>query len=292
MDVRCDSVTLAYPTRSGSSTLALAGVTVSLGASELVCLVGPSGCGKSTLLKILAGLIEPTAGSLDHPVRAGRGPAAARAGVPGPLRVPLDERARQRRVRARVAVVSDAPRSTSWRAPSSIRSGWARSRPASRTSSRSACASGSRWRARSSPIHSSCCSTSRSRRSTRSPGWCCRKSCCGMWSLHRSLIVYVTHDLTEAALLADRVLVMSGRPGPIELEIPSPLPRPRDLEDRSNPEVADDRAAAVVRPGAGRAHAASARPRRRRRERAFRLPARRERAAGRCRRRRRPPSRG
>ena len=56
-----------------------------------------------------------------------------------------------------------------------------------------------------------------------------------MWSLHRSLIVYVTHDLTEAALLADRVLVMSGRPGTIVLDVRVPLPRPRDLQDRANP---------------------------------------------------------
>ena len=64
MEVRCDGVTLAYPTRTGSQTLALRDVTVSMGASELVCLVGPSGCGKSTLLKILAGLLEPTSGTL------------------------------------------------------------------------------------------------------------------------------------------------------------------------------------------------------------------------------------
>ena len=35
------------------------------------------------------------------------------------------------------------------------------------------------WRARSSPIRSCCCSTSRSPRSTRSPSWCSRKSCSG-----------------------------------------------------------------------------------------------------------------
>ena len=49
----------------------------------------------------------------------------------------------------------------------------------------------------------------------------------------------MTHDLTEAALLADRVLVMSGRPGTIVLDVPVPLPRPRDLQDRANPLVAD-----------------------------------------------------
>jgi NitT/TauT family transport system ATP-binding protein len=59
-----------------------------------------------------------------------------------------------------------------------------------------------------------------------------------MWSSQRSLIVYVTHDLTEAAMLGDRVLVMSGRPGRILRDIPVRLARPRDLQDRGNVEVA------------------------------------------------------
>jgi NitT/TauT family transport system ATP-binding protein len=71
MEIRCQDVSVVYPTRAGGSTAALAGVTLELGASELVCLVGPSGCGKSTLLKILAGLHghdggEVRIGSAEH----------------------------------------------------------------------------------------------------------------------------------------------------------------------------------------------------------------------------------
>jgi len=58
-----------------------------------------------------------------------------------------------------------------------------------------------------------------------------------IWSEHRKVVVYITHDIEEAVLLGDRVLVMSGRPGRILEAIPIPLQRPRDLLDREQPEV-------------------------------------------------------
>ena len=48
----------------GRSVEALAELTFSVAASELVCVVGPSGCGKTTLLRCVAGLLEPTAGEV------------------------------------------------------------------------------------------------------------------------------------------------------------------------------------------------------------------------------------
>jgi NitT/TauT family transport system ATP-binding protein len=58
-----------------------------------------------------------------------------------------------------------------------------------------------------------------------------------IWREHKKLVVYVTHDIEEALLLGDRVLVMSGRPGSIREEISVPLSRPRDLLDRGQPEL-------------------------------------------------------
>jgi NitT/TauT family transport system ATP-binding protein len=51
-----------------------------------------------------------------------------------------------------------------------------------------------------------------------------------IWSVHRRTAILVTHSIPEAILLADRVLVMSPRPGQIVAEITVDLPRPRSLE--------------------------------------------------------------
>ncbi|MEW5420605.1 ABC transporter ATP-binding protein [Amorphus sp. 3PC139-8] len=58
-------VTKSFP----SGTTALAGVDLAVRPGEVLSLLGPSGCGKSTVLRLIAGLIEPTAGSIE---RAGR----------------------------------------------------------------------------------------------------------------------------------------------------------------------------------------------------------------------------
>jgi NitT/TauT family transport system ATP-binding protein len=59
------------------------------------------------------------------------------------------------------------------------------------------------------------------------------------WSETGTSVLYVTHDIEEAILMGDRVLVMSGRPGRIRDEIVVPLPRPRDLVRHSEPVVAE-----------------------------------------------------
>ena len=48
-----------------------------------------------------------------------------------------------------------------------------------------------------------------------------------LWQERRHTVMYVTHDVEEAILLGDRILVMSGRPGRILADIPVDLPRPR-----------------------------------------------------------------
>lgn len=60
----------------GTGTLALDGFDLDVRAGEFVSLLGPSGCGKSTALRILAGLSEPSRGSVDWP-----GGAPERAGI-------------------------------------------------------------------------------------------------------------------------------------------------------------------------------------------------------------------
>ncbi len=52
-----------------------------------------------------------------------------------------------------------------------------------------------------------------------------------LWQTTASTFVFVTHDLHEAITLADRVVVMSGRPGRIKLIVDIDIPRPRDVVD-------------------------------------------------------------
>jgi NitT/TauT family transport system ATP-binding protein len=62
-----------------------------------------------------------------------------------------------------------------------------------------------------------------------------------IWKDHRKTIIYVTHDIEEAILMGDRILVMSGRPTSIRQEIIVPLDRPRHLTNRDHPEVVEIR---------------------------------------------------
>src|SRR5262249_40069274 len=51
-----------------------------------------------------------------------------------------------------------------------------------------------------------------------------------IWQAEGKTIVFVTHDIEEAMQLADRILVMGGRPASIRAEVGVDLPRPRDLD--------------------------------------------------------------
>ena len=67
-----------------------------------------------------------------------------------------------------------------------------------------------------------------------------------LWEQARSTVVFVTHSVTEAAILSDRVMVMAARPGRIAAERSIDLPRPR------TPEMEDDRVVPRGRPAAAR----------------------------------------
>jgi NitT/TauT family transport system ATP-binding protein len=49
-----------------------------------------------------------------------------------------------------------------------------------------------------------------------------------LWDQNRKTVIFVTHDIEEAILLSDRILVLSGPPGEIVAELKVPFPRPRD----------------------------------------------------------------
>ena len=57
-----------------------------------------------------------------------------------------------------------------------------------------------------------------------------------VWQRLKVTVVFVTHDIDEAILLADRVCVMSARPARIARQIPIELPRPRSIDDLTKPD--------------------------------------------------------
>jgi len=57
-----------------------------------------------------------------------------------------------------------------------------------------------------------------------------------VWEQHHQTVLFITHDIEEALLLADRVCVMTARPGRIKKNIDVRIPRPRAIEVTTSPE--------------------------------------------------------
>ena len=71
---------------------------------------------------------------------------------------------------------------------------------------------------------------------TREELWCVLRD---LWQERKFTVLLVTHDLIESAFLADRVLVMSNRPGRVIMELEIPFGRPRNLDIRFEKEFVD-----------------------------------------------------
>jgi nitrate/nitrite transport system ATP-binding protein len=77
-----DKVSMEFPIKAGSGSFrALDAISLDVAENEFVCLIGHSGCGKSTLLNLIAGLLQPTSGTITCEGKPVRGPGPDRAMV-------------------------------------------------------------------------------------------------------------------------------------------------------------------------------------------------------------------
>ncbi len=219
----CSHLSAVYPGRQGD-VQALRDIGFSIRDREFVSIVGPSGCGKSTLLRIIAGLQQPTAGSVSFggASRPGTGLVFQEHGTFPWMTVvenlafglemqgmPRDERqARALDYANRLGLgqfVHAFPRELSVGMRQRVDIG-------------RAFLSGAPLLLMDEPFGALDAQTR----------WVLQEELLRIWLESRKLVVFVTHDLDEAVLLSDRVLVMSGRPGTIRQDVSIDLPRPRD----------------------------------------------------------------
>jgi NitT/TauT family transport system ATP-binding protein len=222
--IAVEHLTKAYP----NGTVALDEVNLEIADGEFVAVVGPSGCGKSTLLRILAGLDRATAGRVTF---AGADPRADRlpsatvfqeaslfpwmwvgdnvAFAFDSLAVPRDEAAR--RVRDVLALVGLTEFERAW--PHELSGGMKQRAAVAR-----AFVTDPPLLFMDEPF-GALDEQTRVGLANELMRW---------WERSPKTILFVTHGIEEAVTLADRVVVLSARPGQVKEIVPVPFPRPRD----------------------------------------------------------------
>ncbi len=211
---------------------ALDRLSFSVCPEEFICVLGPSGCGKSTLLRALAGLIQPTGGeiifkgeSLDGP-RSEVGFVFQKANLM-PWRsvleniiLPLELRkvpAAQSLERASQMIELVGLQNFEHVLPRDLSGGMAQ-----RVALARALVHDPELLLLDEPFGALDALT-RERMGAE---------LLRIWQARRKTVVMVTHSISEALLLADRVLVLSPRPGKLRLDLSVTLPRPRDEDVR------------------------------------------------------------
>jgi NitT/TauT family transport system ATP-binding protein len=223
--VRGVSKTFPIP---GGEVVALKDIDLSINKGEFVCLLGPSGCGKSTLLNAVAGFSNPTAGTITVEGQAISAPGPDRGMVfqeyalfpwmtvaqnvafgleiKGMARAAINTRVDELLVMLKLADFRD-------RFPKDL-SGGMRQRVAI-----------ARVLALDPPVllmdEPFGALDSLTRRSLQD-------ELLRIWAQMKKTIIFVTHSIEESIYLADRIVVMTYRPGTIKADVYVDMPRPRD----------------------------------------------------------------
>ena len=207
---------------------ALEAVSFELCPQEFVCVLGPSGSGKSTLLRILAGLLPPSSGKVifhgsEHP---GIGMVFQQANlmpwrtVSENLRLPLElagveNGAARQKVEELMELVGLEGFDSYW--PRDLSGGMAQ-----RVAIARALIHDPDLLLLDEPFGSLDALT-------RERMW---TELSRIWQAKQKTVLMVTHSISEALFLADRVLVLTQRPGKVKMDLEVDLPRPRNDEIR------------------------------------------------------------
>jgi NitT/TauT family transport system ATP-binding protein len=225
-----------YVERDGRQVLALSDVSLSISEGEFVAIVGPSGCGKTTLLNIVAGLLSYDLGTLAIDGKPITGPGVDRAVVfqhssllpwrtiAGNVRYGMelqqrfDTAAMRDRVDHFIQLVGLAGFERHY--PSELSGGMQQ-----RVNLARALASDPAVLLMDEPFAALDAQTREHMQA----------ELLKIWSQARKTVVFITHQINEAVYLADRVAVMSGRPGTVKGIFAIPFERPRPLSLKRDP---------------------------------------------------------
>ena len=212
----------------GESDLgALKDITFEVRQGELLCFVGPSGCGKSTLLRAIGGLLEPTSGQVHMRDQSCVGPCDD-IGIVFQKSNLMPWRTALRNITLPLELEGENTATARQRAVELIDqvglSGFENSYPhqlsggmAQRVAIARALVHDPEILLLDEPFGALDALT-RERMNLE---------LLRIWEARHKTVIMVTHNIQEAILLADRVLVLSPRPGQITADIPITLPRPR-----------------------------------------------------------------
>ncbi|MBI2016078.1 MAG: ABC transporter ATP-binding protein [Candidatus Rokubacteria bacterium] len=226
MRVAVERVSKTYADRRGASVEALRDVSLTVDAEEFVALLGPSGCGKSTLLALVAGLLAPSAGAIYFEGDLPPGRAATAMvfqefalfpwrTVQANVEFGLEEAglpAAARAARARDLIQLTGLAGFEARYPHQLSGGMRQ-----RVGIARALAVDPAVLLMDEPFSALDAQTRQ----------LMQEELLQIWERTRTTILYVTHNIQEAVYLADRVVVLSRRPGSVLATVPVGLARPR-----------------------------------------------------------------
>jgi NitT/TauT family transport system ATP-binding protein len=240
-----EAVRKTYPRRRGAPVVALADFTLAVASGEVVAVVGPSGCGKTTLLELVCGLSAPDAGT----VRTEAAALMPQSDLLLPWLSALDNAALSLRARPRHPGQGPSRAQARERARALLETfglaDFASARPyelsggmRQRVAFVRTLLAGKRVLCLDEPFGALDAITRQEMQAWLGDALERERHLEGA----RPTVLLVTHDVEEAVVLADRVAVMSPRPGHVVTELDVDLPRPRE---RTDPQIGDLRQRAM-----------------------------------------------